>query len=532
MILLIDNYDSFTFNIYQMLLELKQEVIIKRNDKIQINEIEALSPTHIILGPGPNSPKDSKICLEIIIHFKDSIPILGICLGHEAILYAHNIPIVNSKNILHGKTSRINHSEDGLFTNVPQGILVARYHSLCGKKEDILNLSNEFNITAFSDDDEVMSISHKKYSLFGVQFHPESIASEFGNKIMQNFINCNRLKIPVKTYLNKLTELENLNFSEAYDLMECISENDLNPSQIASLITSFKIKKPTSEEISAFAYLLIKKGAKFHIDKDLNTIDVVGTGGSAKKTFNVSTTVAIVLASMGLKVLKHGNRAVTSKSGSADLLKELGVNINMSLDNVQNCFEKLGIAFLFAPNIHSALKNVQNIRKELGFKSIFNLLGPISNPLKPNNQLIGVFNRKYTDILANALLKLGSKNAMVVSGMDGLDEFSLVEETQITRLENDNITTSIFSPFSFVKQVKYYDLRGGNAQDNARITIDILSGKEDPKSDLVCLNTGAALFLSKNALSIEEGFFKAKDFLKTKEALDFLENFKKFSCQC
>lgn len=535
MILLIDNYDSFTFNIYQLLLSLNQQVLVKRNDKITIEEIKNISPSHIIIGPGPNSPIESKSCIDIVKEFKEKIPILGVCLGHEIILYAHQIPIVNAKNILHGKTSKISHSEEGLFNNIPQGIQVARYHSLCAKKEDILKLSSEFTITAFSDDDEVMAFSHKKYPLFGVQFHPESIATEFGHKIIQNFINCNRLKIPVKTYLNKLTELENLSFSEAYDLMECISENDLNPSQIASLITSFKIKKPTSEEISAFAYLLIKKGAKFDINKNLDTIDIVGTGGSGKKTFNVSTTVSIILAAMGLKVLKHGNRAVTSKSGSADLLKELGININMSLERVQKSFEELGIAFLFAPNIHSALKNVQNIRKELGFKSIFNLLGPLSNPLNPKNQLIGVFNKKYTPILADALLKLGAKSAMVVSGLDGLDEFSLLDDTQITRLEGDEISTSIFSPFSFVKQAQYHELRGGNARDNAQITLNILSGKNilegksDPKSDLVCLNTGAALYLSKKASSIEEGFFITKDFLKTGQSLEFLEKFKKFS---
>ncbi len=523
MILLIDNYDSFTYNIYQLVAKLGFEVIVKRNDEINIDEIQSMKPTHIILGPGPNSPKDSKICLDIIKQLKNEYPILGICLGHEVILYAFDVPIVNAKNIVHGKVSPLNHCEEGIFTNIPQHIEITRYHSLVAKKQDI---PQTFQITALSDDGEVMAVAHKKYPLFGLQFHPESIGTQFGEKMILNFIHYKRQNIPIKQYLHKLANLENLSFVESYDLMECIVENDLTSAQIGSLITSFYVKKPTGDELAAFASLLISKAQKFEID-DSNRIDIVGTGGSERKTFNVSSTTAILLASMGLKVVKHGNKGVTSKSGSADLLLKLGININMDINICKKCYDELGITFLFAPNIHNAIKHVQTIRKEIGFKSFFNLLGPLSNPLRPTHQLIGVFQKEYTEVMAQALKIIGIKRAMVVNGLDGIDEISLCGDTKISELRDGNINTYIFSPKEHgIELANFYDLKGGDVFRNVEITMDILNGNESKKLDLVALNAGASLYLYDIAESIEEGFHKAKEFLKTKKALKTLEAFK------
>lgn len=526
MILLIDNYDSFTYNIYQLIGKLGFEVVVKRNDEIQITDIRLLNPTHIILGPGPNNPKDSKICLDIISHLKGEYPILGICLGHEAILYAFGVPIVNATHIVHGKISLLNHCEDGIFTNIPQQIPVTRYHSLVAKRENILD---EFAITAISDDNEIMAVSHKNYPLVGLQFHPESIGTEYGEKMILNFIHYKRHAIPVKAFLHKLANLEDLSFVESYDLMECIAEGDLTKVQLGSLITSFYAKKPTSNELAAFASLLVTKAESFSIN-DEKHIDIVGTGGSARKTFNVSSTVAILLASMGLKVVKHGNNGVTSKSGSADLLYHLGININMDMRTCEKCYDELGITFLFAPKIHNVLKHVQHARRELGFKSIFNLLGPLSNPLRPTHSLIGVFDSEYTDVMANALNMLGSKRAMVVSGLDGIDEFSLCGVTQVSELDNGSIKKYHFNPKDYgIELAKFTELKGGDVHENVAITLDILSGNESKKADLVALNAGASLYLYGKAESIESGFHQAKDFLKSKKALATLEMFKKLS---
>ncbi len=526
MILLIDNYDSFTYNIYQLVAKLGFDIIVKRNDEINIDMIQALKPSHIILGPGPNSPKDSTLCVDIVNELKGEYPILGICLGHEAILYAFGVPIVNAKNIIHGKVSALNHCEDGIFINIPQHVEITRYHSLVAKKEDI---PKSFNITALSDDDEVMAVAHKQYPLFGLQFHPESIGTKFGEKMLLNFIYYKRKSIPIKQYLHKLANLENLSFVESYDLMECISENDLTPAQIGSLITSFYVKKPTGNELAAFSSLLISKAQKFDVD-DCDRIDIVGTGGSERKTFNVSSTTAILLASMGLKVIKHGNRGVTSKSGSADLLSKLGINIDMDMNTCKKCYDELGITFLFAPNIHNALKHVQGVRKEVGFKSFFNLLGPLSNPLRPTHQLIGVFQHEYTEIMAEALKILGVKRAMVVSGLDGIDEISLCGDTKISELKDGDINTYIFSPKKCgIKLAEFSDLKGGDVFKNAEITMDILSGNDSKKLDLVALNAGASLYLYGVEDSVESGFHKAKEFLRTKKALETLESFRLLS---
>ena len=522
MILLIDNYDSFTYNIYQLVAKLGFKVIVKRNDEIDIETIRALKPTHIILGPGPNSPKDSKICLDIVEKLKWEYPILGICLGHEVILYSFDVPIVNAKNIVHGKVSPLTHTEDGIFTNIPQHILITRYHSLVAKRE---NIPDCFNINAFSSDGEVMAVTHKQYPLFGLQFHSESIGTQYGEKMILNFINYKRRSIPIKLYLQKLANLENLNFTESYDLMDCIAENDLTQAQLGSIITSFYLKKPNSEEFAAFASLLVSKAKRFDI-QDSKRFDIVGTGGSSRKTFNVSTTTALLLASMGVKVVKHGNRGITSKSGSADLLANLGINVNMDIDTCKKCYENLGITFLFAPNIHNALKHVQSVRKELGFKSFFNLLGPLSNPLRPTHQLIGVFHKDYTEIIANTLKILGVHRAMVVHGLDGIDEISLCAATQISELQNGEIKTYIFSPQKLgIEFANHAELSGGDATINANITRDILEGNESKKADLVALNAGASLYIYGYANSIEEGFYQAKEHLKGKKVLELLESF-------
>lgn len=523
LILLIDNYDSFTYNIYQLVAKLGFEVIVKRNDEIDIETIQMMKPTHIILGPGPNSPKDSRICIDIVTQLKGEYPILGICLGHEAILYAFDVPIVNAKNIIHGKVSPLTHTEDGIFTNIPQHVAITRYHSLVAKRESIPDC---FHVNAVSDDGEVMAVTHKQYPLFGLQFHPESIGTQYGEKMILNFIHYKRKSIPIKLYLQKLAHLENLNFVESYDLMECIAENDLTQAQLGSLITSFYLKKPNGEELAAFASLLISKAKRFDI-QDSKRFDIVGTGGSARKTFNVSTTTALLLASMGVKVVKHGNRGITSKSGSADLLSNLGINVNMNMDACKKCYENLGITFLFAPNIHNALKYVQGVRKELGFKSFFNLLGPLSNPLRPTHQLIGVFHKDYTELIANALKILGVERAMVVHGLDGIDEISLCAATQISELQNGEIKTYIFSPQKLgIKLADHAELRGGDVAMNAEITQDIFQGNESRRADLVALNAGASLYIYGYAKNIEEGFYQAREYLQSKKVLNLLESFR------
>ena len=264
--------------------------------------------------------------------------------------------------------------------------------------------------------------------------------------------------------------------------------------------------------------------------------EMVGTGGSKAKTFNVSTTAALILASQAKKnnfgIIKHGNKAITSKSGSADLLNALGINVNMDFENIKQIYKNLHITFLFAQKFHSAMRFAANARSSLGFKTAFNLIDPLSNPSPITHQLIGVFDKSYTEIMAKALAILGVKRAMVVSGLDGYDEISLCAPTQITELHNGDIKTYIFNPIEDELDFVHHSLlQGGDNQENLQITLDIFNAKPSPKLDLVALNMGAALYLCNQAQSIQDGFFRAKEIIQSKEVFETLESFKTLSHQ-
>lgn len=532
MILLIDNYDSFTYNIYQAFSNLGYPIKVLRHDKTTLEEIESLKPSYIVLGPGPKTPKDSILNIQIVQKFKGIYPILGICLGHQAILSAFGVEIKNAKNIVHGKVEPLIHNQKGIFRHISSKTPIVRYHSLVGKREEIPEC---FIISGMSEDGEVMAVEHKQYHLIGLQFHPESIGTKEGEKMLQNFLHYAREPIPVKDYLKKCLKLESLNFQESYNLMDELTEGNLTDAQIGSILTSLEIKGVDEYELAGFASVLKQKAVRFEA-KDTNAIrlDMVGTGGSNAKTFNVSTTCALLLATFAKKanfgIIKHGNRAITSKSGSADLLSALGINPNMELQNAQKAYEELNLTFLFAQKFHSAMRFAAPARGSLGFKTAFNLIGPLSNPASITHQLIGVFDKAYTEIMAKALAILGIKRAMVVSGLDGYDEISLCAPTQITELREGTIKTYIFNPVEVgLSFASYSMLRGGDAKENAQITMDIFEAKPSPKLDLVALNLGAALCVCEQADSLKEGFFKAKQIIESKEVFEVLRGFQSIS---
>ena len=527
MILLIDNYESFTYNIAQAIAQLGHTLKVVRNDRITLDEIAALSPTHILIGPGPRTPSEAGISIAVVQHFCGKIPILGICLGHQAILAAFGTPIVNAKHIVHGKVESIDHHGKGLFRHIPPKVKVARYHSLVGQRERI---GEDFIIAATSEDGDVMAVEHKEYALMGLQFHPESIGTEHGMQMLQNFLHYRRENPPTQAYLQKILRLESLNFKEAYHIMDEITEGALTDAQIGALLSLLEVKGVSGEELAGFASLLKKKALSFRVlDSHDKRLDIVGTGGSAQKTFNVSTTAALLLASGGVHVIKHGNRAVTSKSGSADLLQGLGIDTNLSAEQSLAMYREHGFAFLYAAKYHAALRFASPARKSLGFRTAFNLVGPLSNPANVTHQLIGVFDRRYTEIMAESLSILGIKRALVVSGFDGYDEISLCAPTHITELKDGNIKSFDFTPLEV--GLDYVDsslLAGGSVEKNTRITMDIFRNLPSPKLDLVALNMGAALYLYGQAQSIAEGFFAAKDIIASQKVLALLESLRGF----
>ncbi len=527
MILLIDNYDSFTYNIAQAFSRLHYPLKVVRSDKITIAEIASMKPSHIIIGPGPGKPQDAGISIAIVQHFAGKCPILGICLGHQAILAAFGTSIINAQRIVHGKVESIKHHAKGIFRHIKEHTKVARYHSLVGNKDEI---SEEFIIAATSLDGDVLAVEHSSYHLIGLQFHPESIGTEDGERMLLNFLHYQRELPPMQNYLKKALMLKDFTFKEAYDIMDELTQGDMTDAQIGALFSLLEVKGVNGEELAGFASLLKKKAVAFPLPQTQEKrLDIVGTGGSSSKTFNVSTTSSLLLASAGVNIIKHGNKAVTSKSGSADLLEALGMNINMTVEQSIALYEQLNFTFLYAVKYHAALRFASNARKSLGFKTAFNLLGPLSNPANVTHQFIGVFDKQYTEIIAEALSILGIKRAMVVSGFDGYDEISLCAPTKITELNKGSITSYDFTPMEIgLEYVEHSLLTGGDKYKNLHIAMDIFNNISSPKLDLVALNMACGLYLYDMCNNIRDGFFMAKDIIASKKVFTLLEAIRAF----
>ena len=322
-------------------------------------------------------------------------------------------------------------------------------------------------------------------------------------------------------FLHIVVSGKELSEEEMMGAMTEIMDGKVGDTQLAAFLTALQFKNVTVSEIVGAARVMRDKAEKVNA-KD--SVDTCGTGGDGADTFNISTTVAFVVAGAGVRVAKHGNRAVSSKSGSADVLKYLGVNIDASLPTVERCIEEVGIGFLFAPLMHKAMKHAAAVRKELGFRTIFNLLGPLTNPANSQAQVLGVFDSKWVTPLAEVLRELGSRHALVVHGFDGLDEITLTGETQIAELKNGKVNNFSFDPKEFGYSLcSVADLKGAEPETNAEIMREILNGSSGPKTDIVVLNAAAAIYVGGKADSIEKGILVATNSIESGAASKKLE---------
>ncbi len=309
----------------------------------------------------------------------------------------------------------------------------------------------------------------------------------------------------MKTFLETVLNGKNLSQGEAYKAMEFIMEGKANDCQIAAFLAALKMKGETADEISGFSRAMLDKAVKVK-SRYPDLVDTCGTGGDGLYTFNISTTAAFIAAGAGVKIAKHGNRSVSSRSGSADVLEELGVNINLECSDVSECLDSIGIGFIFAPKAHMAMKYVAKARKDMGIRTVFNILGPITNPAFANGRVLGVFDEKLIDIISGALKNLGVERAFVVSGEEGLDEFSVSGRSLVAELKDGRITKYIFDPAELgFKKSAISDLTGGDSKENAKILIDILTGRQKgPKRDSAVINAAAAIVSGKKADTLKE----------------------------
>lgn len=328
----------------------------------------------------------------------------------------------------------------------------------------------------------------------------------------------------MKDYIKKVSEKQNLTIHEAEDAITQIFTGATD-AQIAGLLIALKVKGETPEEIAGFATGMKKAANKIAPQVNGVLVDVVGTGGDRHNTINVSTASAIVTAAAGVAVAKHGNRSITSLSGSADVLKELGIKVDKSPEEVKTSIEKNGIGFMFAPIFHPAMKRVGPIRQEMGIRTVFNMLGPLTNPANAKAQLVGVFDKKLCEPFAQVMKKLGVERAMVVHG-DGMDEISNISETYVAELKDGKVSTYTLTPEELgIKRAKANDIVGGTPKENALDIIYILNGEKGPKRDIIVMNSAAALYIAGKAGSVKEAIPMIEEILDSGRAMEKLLEF-------
>ena len=506
MLVLIDNYDSFTYNLVQYFGELGADIRVFRNDQVSMNQLVALNPSHLVISPGPGEPiKDDGISSEAIRHFTGKIPVLGVCLGHQSLGAVFGGKVDRAQRLMHGKTSKVTHNGQGIFKDIPSPFEAMRYHSLVVYDP----IPDELEVTAITPEEEIMGLKHRQHPTYGVQFHPESILTEHGKQILKNFLDLSPAppkgeQAMLKPFIAKAINRTDLSAEEAEQAMNIIMTGQATPAQIGAYLVALRMKGETIPEITGSVRAMRTNAVKVKLNHNGPVYDIVGTGGDGAHTFNISTAAAFVLAGTGRKVAKHGNRAASSQCGSADVLSALGVNLELTAEQVAQAIEQIGIGFMFAPKFHPAMKHAIGPRKEIGQRTIFNILGPLTNPAGANIQLTGVFDPRLTEPLAHVLNELGSKAALVIHGASGLDELNTTGPNRVSHLKDGAVETYDLQPADLgLAPSSVQDLRGGKPDESAIMMRELLSNKlNGARRDAVLLNAAAAL-------AAETGDFKS-----------------------
>jgi anthranilate synthase/phosphoribosyltransferase len=520
MILLIDNYDSFTYNLLQYLEELGRDVVVRRNDAIDADGVRAMAPEALVISPGPGDPDGAGVCLSLVREFAGKLPILGVCLGHQCIARAFGGRIVRAAAPQHGKTCAIVHDGRTLFSGLDSPMEVGRYHSLV---VDPGSLPECLEVSARSPSGEIMGLRHRTMRIEGVQFHPESILTPGGRRLLHNFLSGEETGLRFKEGIDTVISGRNLNRKEAGEMMRGIMAGEATPSQISAFLTGLRLKGETPEEIAGMAAEMRRRVVRIEPPEGL-LVDTCGTGGDRSGSFNISTAAAFVAAGAGARVAKHGNRAVSSTCGSADVLAAAGVEIMAAPAVVERALREVGIAFFFAPLFHPAMKHALTPRREIGIRTVFNILGPLSNPAGARAQVLGVYAAALTETMAEVLGLLGSGSAWVVHGLDGLDEITLTGRTKVSALRDGRVETFYLAPEDLgLEPCEPEDLRGGDAATNARLLREVLEGKGGALRDAVRLNAAAVLVVSELAADLAEGLTLASASIDSGKAMAKLD---------
>lgn len=511
--LIIDNFDSFTYNLYQICAELGGNPEVYRNDAIDIATIRKNNYTHIILSPGPGTPENAKdigICRDIIAQSKEGTPILGVCLGHQSIAHIFGGRVTKAKKPMHGKQSEVEiETASPIFKSIPQNIQAMRYHSLIADKK---TLPSELRVIARSeDDDAIMAIQHSSLPLYGIQFHPESIGTPIGKNILKNFLD-----------LKKKETQE--------DIFDAMIEEKIPETHMERILKTMAKRGESTEEIEGAIKSLQKHAISLPISENEGIMDTCGTGGSGINRMNISTVVAFVLATCGVKIAKHGNRAASGRYGSFDLLEDLGIVIDLNPAQNVTLLEKLGITFLFAPTFHPSMKGFAPIRKRIASPTLFNIIGPLLNPAKPQYHLLGTPHRNNAKRLAQVMKRMSYKRALIVSGEDGLDDISIQGPTTCIEISGEKEISYTITPESLELKTEKLPTNIGTREENVNFFHQLLKGKAPSAlQNLLKINAAFGLYTAEKVATPQEGIKYIQRAIESGKAYDLFLRYKKLS---
>lgn len=535
-ILFIDNIDSFTYNLVDQLRNSQHNVTIYRNTipaDVIVEKLSQMQNPILMLSPGPGAPSEAGCMPELLKRLKGKLPIIGICLGHQAIVESYGGSIVPAGDILHGKASLIEHDEQAMFKGLPNPLPVARYHSLKGE-----NIPKTLTINALCNN-IVMAVRNDEDRVCGFQFHPESILTIQGVKLLEQTIEwalnssqqtaqpkqeaiIDKQEYNIQPILNKLYLGQILSQQESKILFNLIIQGKIEPTVLATAIISMKVRGEKPDEIAGAAQALLENADSFAIP-DYAFTDIVGTGGDGTNSINISTASAFVAAALGYKVAKHGNRGVSSKSGSSDVLSALGIKLNMPAEDSRKALDELGVCFLFAQQYHSGFRHAAPVRQQLKTRTIFNVLGPLINPSRPKRILLGVYHPDLIKPIAETLTMLGYTHAYVVHG-SGMDEVAIHGETQVAEVHNGKIRYFTLTPQDFgLQQYTLKDIEGGTPEMNRDMLIAILQGHGKPAHEAAIAANVAMLMSLFGQSDLKQNAKQAIEMMRSGKAYQLLQ---------
>lgn len=528
MFLLIDNYDSFTYNLVQSFQVLGHPPVVLKNDDPEILKLAASGTlSRVCLSPGPSRPEEAALSpefLKILDAHQPDIPVLGVCLGHQLLGAFGGGEVYVAPRIMHGKTSLVRHDGRGVFQGLPDPFQAGRYHSLLIRPPA---QNSPFVVTARTEEDEVMALCFSDRPWIGFQFHPESLLTPKGMDLMANFFQIKAggrldedsvetavfeeppIRLPL--LMETVADGQDLSRDMAAQLFSRLMDGELNPSQAGALLMGLRAKGETPVEMA--------EAAKAVLDRAIPlpplpgpVLDVVGTGGDGRNSFNCSTATALVMAGLGYKVVKHGNRSISSRSGSADVLELLGVDLASPPERVPELLAEHNFAFLFAPNYHPAFSHIMPVRKEMGIRTLFNILGPLVNPAKPAHSLLGAHAPEAATLLAGALAEMDTVFSAAIHGAGGYDEMTTMGPAIVYLVEGRQVAQISVDPAHYgFKPARPEELAISGPREGVAVLRELLAGRgPEPMRDMLMLNVAMAIYVMRGAQTFDECLIEAR----------------------